>query len=85
MWFAWKSRFGYLPSGWGPRLVERLAPVIPSHQSLKVFFSPANPADHDQCITAINSYFHGPTHHVGVTLLLNPFDDMPDDSGKSQD
>lgn len=54
-------------------LSARLAPMIPLHQSLKVFFSPACQADHAQCFDALTSYFATLTAEVGISLLLNPF------------
>jgi hypothetical protein len=58
-------------------LSARLAPMIPIHQSLKIFFSEGCQADHSQCYTAINAYFVALRVEVGVTLLVNPFADLP--------
>jgi hypothetical protein len=57
-------------------LVSRLAPLIPIHQTMKIFFSPACQADHSQCFAAMKSYFIQLRVEVGVTLLANPFTDL---------
>ena len=53
----------------------RIAPLIPIHRSIGVFFSPGNLADQTQCLEALDSYFTDLCANVGAALLLDPFSD----------
>ena len=55
------------------KVATQLAPLIPIHKSLGIFFSAGHLADHTQCVQALNVYFDDLAALVGAALLLDPF------------